>query len=83
MTDIVEALRERAFQGRYNIEAADEIERLRDELDACQKDAERYRWLRHGDNYKHMFSYSGNDDAVLFRNEELDAAIDAAMKGQS
>ncbi len=34
MTDIVDELRARALQGRFNLEAADEIERLRAELDA-------------------------------------------------
>ena len=32
MTDIVDELRARALQGRFNLEAADEIERLRTEL---------------------------------------------------
>ena len=32
MTDIVDELRARALQGRFNLEAADEIERLRAEL---------------------------------------------------
>ena len=32
MTDIVDELRARALQGRFNLEAADEIERLRAEF---------------------------------------------------
>jgi len=53
-------------------------------LDAAEKDAARYRWLRHGDNDEDIIAYA--DDADKFswlpRNKELDAAIDAAMKGK-
>lgn len=55
-----------------------EVERLR-------KDAERYRWLRHGDNDELVLvTYERPTEmappAYLPRNEELDAAIDAAME---
>jgi hypothetical protein len=61
------------------------IEReLRDELAAARADAQRYRWLRHGDNDEYVLHFSRNtaagfNDVWLPRNEELDAAIDAAM----
>lgn len=42
--DIVKELRARAFQGRFNIEAAEEIERLREEL--AESQAERYEQAR-------------------------------------
>lgn len=55
------------------------------------KDAERYRWLRHGDNDEHvLLTHDGKlgvrpfdsrfDGVWLPRNEKLDAAIDAALK---
>jgi len=56
--------------------AADEIERLRAELEALRKDAERYRWLRNGCDDK------GSPATRIAANcygMEWDAAIDAAM----
>ena len=46
-------------------------------LDEMRKDAQRYRWLRHGDNDETVII---GGDAYLPRNERLDAAIDEAMK---
>ena len=48
------------------------------------KDAERYRWLRHGDNdelvmQKYSQIIEGEATHYLRRNESLDDAIDAAM----
>ena len=52
-----------------------ELTKLRAENEALRNDAERYRWLRHGNAYF--------PEAEMIRGgEELDAAIDAAMKGQ-
>ena len=64
-----------------------ENERLKAELAEAKKDAERYRWLRHGDNDEPLLKFSfearcNSDDVWLLRNDELDAAIDAAMKGK-
>lgn len=47
-------------------------------------DAERYRWLRHGDNDERCIEFGKNsrgtrDDVWLLRGEKLDAAIDTAM----
>ena len=39
------------------------------------KDAERYRWLRYGDNDERVIARYG-DNCWLPRNEELDAIID-------
>lgn len=44
--ELVKELRARAWQGRFNIEAADAITTLQAELEQCRKDAERYAWLR-------------------------------------
>ena len=57
-----------------------EVERLR-------KDAERYRWLRHGDNDELVLvTYERHTEMTppcyLPRIEELDAAIDAAIAAQ-
>lgn len=48
-----------------------------------QRDAARYRWLRHGDNDEAVVRMSGNkryNYPFLLRNEELDSVIDAKMK---
>lgn len=55
------------------------------ERDALRMDAERYRWLRHGDNDEAVLFFTketsaGTDNVWLLRDESLDAAIDAAMK---
>ena len=57
------------------------------ELAEVKQDAERYRWLRHGDNDEPLLKFSfdarcNSDDVWLLRNDELDAAIDAEMKGK-
>ena len=57
-------------------EAAAEITRLRAEAEALRKDAERYRWLRDGCNYKHS---AANSIAVNRYGMERDAEIDAAL----
>jgi hypothetical protein len=59
-------------------EAADEIERLRAELDALKEDAERYRWLRFADRWPCAFVSSDAPEPLI--GVELDAAIDAARK---
>jgi len=53
-------------------------------FDAAEKDAARYRWLRHGDNDEDIIAYADDADPFswLPRNKELDAAIDEAMKGR-
>ncbi len=62
----------------------EEVERLRAELAACREDAERYRWLR----YPRMgWDIVRKTDGELLCAEyldgiELDAAIDAARKGE-
>lgn len=53
----------------------EEIERLQTYV----KDAERYRWLRHGDNDEQVMDLNGSDDVYMLRNEKLDTAIDVAM----
>ena len=59
---------------------ADELERLR-------KDAERYRWLRHGDNDEQCLHFAtecpaGTDTVWIKRGSELDAIIDAAIAAE-
>lgn len=41
-------------------------------------DAERYRWLRHGDNDEEVMCWTRFGNVFLLRNEDLDAAIDRA-----
>jgi hypothetical protein len=73
-------------------EAADEIERLRNnadnlrqeiedlraERDALKVDAERYRWLRFADRWPCAFASSDAPEPLI--GVELDAAIDAARR---
>ena len=55
-----------------------ELERQNEEL---RKDAERYRWLRHGDNDELVLQRGpvANDYYWLPRNERLDEMIDKHM----
>ena len=57
----------------------DECISLRAENEALRADAERYRWLRHGDNDEPCLYFSDDCKAAvwLLREDELDAAIDA------
>lgn len=48
------------------------------ELAAAQKDAERYRLLRNGENWPAAFATSHDPEPM--RGEDLDEHIDAAMK---
>lgn len=48
--------------------------RLKAELAAAQKDAERYRWLRDGQYWPAAFY--DHDEPEPLRGQELDAAID-------
>lgn len=60
------------------VDALAENERLR-------LDAERYRWLREGDNLTNILrTLMREDDArrLLFYGDRIDQAIDAAMEGE-
>lgn len=52
------------------------------EIQQLCKDAERYRWLRHGDNDEQVICNGPIDKSYwyLLRAEKLDAVIDAAME---
>lgn len=52
-------------------------------LAALERDAARYRWLRDGENQDESFLYVMKDDPVTryVSEEDMDAAIDAAMNG--
>ena len=68
-------------------EAVREIERLRAELAECKQDAERYRWLRDDCGGFEVTVREENEDGYEswvagYPAEELDAAIDAARKGE-
>ena len=61
-----------------------EVERLRAERDAMAKDAERYRWLRSGDNDEAVLrTVKRTGEPFMLRVTALDAAIDAAMKASA
>ena len=63
-----------------NRESARAIAALQQQLQALTKDAERYRWLRHGDNDESVIRELDSGEAFLLRNTELDEAIDAAIE---
>lgn len=71
--------------------AAAELRRLHAENEALRKDAERYRWLRHGDNDEEVLRFHDWATEVcvdpppmyLPRLERLDRLIDEAMKEQA
>ena len=75
-----EELRSVPERSRTTLEAADRIDALEAEVVALTKDAERYQWLRHGDNDETVIQHYSDGDSYLPRNKQLDAAIDAAMK---
>lgn len=54
---------------------------------ALERDAARYRWLRHGDNGEICIEFREGcdcygDDAWLLRGDRLDATIDAAIDAE-
>lgn len=55
-----------------------EVERVTKELEAAKADAARYRWLRSLEHCNEAWCFIGGGNA----DSNLDAAIDAAMKGQ-
>jgi hypothetical protein len=70
-----------------------ERDKLRAEIAELRKDADRYQWLREGNNDELvMFTHDGTasrkfdprfDNSWLLRKEKLDAAIDAAIAQQT
>jgi len=67
----------------HSITAA-ELATLRARLEQAEKDADRYRWLRTGDNDEQCIHFTndcpaGTDTVWIHRNEKLDAIIDAAI----
>ena len=50
-----------------------------DELAALRKDAERYRWLRHGDNDERCIRLTSEGHPYMLRSELLDRCIDETM----
>lgn len=65
---VIEAYRER-------MRCQEVIDQLRAEVEALRKDAERYRWLRRGENYAHQYLI----DLGMENLEGFDRSIDAAM----
>ena len=66
-----------AYAGRWNSNQAESVRQLRAERDALRADAERYRWLRNNPQWL-GWEHDFRPDEV---DREIDAAIDAAMKG--
>lgn len=61
---------------------AAEITRLTEQIQGMKADAERYRWLRHGDNDELVIQHGpvAPDYHWLPRKERLDVMIDQAMQ---
>lgn len=61
---------------------AKEVNRLNVEIEALRLDADRYRWLRHGDNDEKVLCNGPikKDYWYLLRNEKLDCAIDEELR---
>lgn len=79
-------------------EQCEEIAKLRKQAEADRRDAERYRWLRHGDNDEWVVMIGAWNDAnkliaylndekepivSMLRNEALDAEIDLHLKREA
>ena len=80
--DIVERLRlGTKFDTADKHEAADEIEKLRQQRDELQKDAERYRWLRDQKVTDDIGIAMKNEciNGMLSNAENIDSYIDAAI----
>jgi len=63
----------------------DKIETLQTRLDAAEKDAARYRWVREAESEaaRIMVYQAGIDEWLAWATpEDADDAIDAAMKGK-
>lgn len=76
------AIEELRYHYRIERTKNEELERenadLRKQLEAAQRDAGRYRWMR--DNIKYTFDeITATAFLQMPRNQELDAAIDAAI----
>lgn len=64
----------------FKAAAAAETTRLRAEVEALRKDAERYRWLRIQDSEDFEFAVVKNPHFDVYASAvELDSAIDAAI----
>lgn len=58
-----------------------------EKVEPWKKDAERYRWLRYGDNDEYVMRFAstalcGYEHVWILRQEELDTVIDAAIAAQ-
>lgn len=62
---------------------ADDVAKLQAENEALRKDADRYRWLRDNDWLTEglLKIFWSHEEFEQLIGDELDAAIDAAMKG--
>jgi len=97
MKDLIE--KSRAFEARlreleYEMQedAADAIAALITALEAEQKEAERYRWLKDNRSYhysmqpdspaEHGIEYQWQQGTYEERHQGLDSSIDAAIKAQ-
>ena len=77
--ELADELQRHVLRKGLTFEASAMLRQQVEQIDALKADAERYRWLRHGDNDDAVLRYSAYSTWIL-RNEELDAAIDAARE---
>ena len=77
------------FEGcldEYESASLDDVLLMRDKLEAAERDAERYRWLRTNPDWETyrlgtpIVFVTCNEEALPAQEGELDIAVDAAMK---
>jgi hypothetical protein len=69
----------KSAQGKYREKVRHALESILPIADEQDMDAERYRWLRHGDNDELVLRELPSGGQYLLRNEALDEAIDRAV----
>lgn len=76
--DMVDAIADKLVDDHISL--MNECESLRQQLAECERDAERYRWLRENSNNVNYCLLCGYDGLACYEADDLDLQIDVAMK---